>query len=84
MNSINGVTTNHTRSGKKSEQILRTDSLQKGEEIFTEIKKSMPRHALFSCEKLLRYDSNENFSNNIMVQLDCDVEFTSVTKRTVW
>ena len=35
-------------------------------------------------QKLLRYDSNENFSNNIMMQLDCDVEFTSVTKRTVW
>ena len=41
------------------------------------------KHAL-SLQKLLRYDSNENFSNNIMMQLDCDVEFTSVKACTVW
>jgi hypothetical protein len=52
MNSINGVTTNHTRSGKKSEQILRTDSLQKGEEIFTEIKKEHAKACPFFLREI--------------------------------
>ena len=48
------------------------------------IKKEHAKACSFFCRKLLSYDSNENFSSNIMMQLDCDVEFTSVAKRTIW
>ena len=58
--------------------------IRKGGVNMKDKKRACVKHALSFCVKLLRYDSNENFSNNIMVQLDCDVEFTSVTKRTVW